>query len=392
MNLTWLAFAATSFCVACAGRGLDQPIAQFPSKDDLRRVAARPAKSIAQFHAAAADRWQIETPIPAPTAPYPIENAWDRMLTGPRPSAVRLAPELRCAATETARFFVANGGYPEDALRQYLLLRCGSTLATTSVRMLSSTVSDDTPDSKIEAGLAPSARELIAHQLSSGKEVGLGFARGNGRASLVAFSGTPLGHVQGIPSIVHGDTVTLDGDVAFDVATVLGLAAQGAFGVALCEADPSVKLPAFRLTCPMAEQDLQTPIEIVTRKPNQVLMHLNTQLMVRRSVDAGLLYEAQSFGAPEGAANVDAFRSALVGGLNEARTRAGARPLQLEASQSRDTDQLVSSISRAPSAAMSRMRTPWPLGSWPVGTWAARSAMGAFSQGSCRARGARDGG
>jgi hypothetical protein len=344
MRLTWVVVMATSVGWACAGNRLDQPLAQFPSKEELRQIAARRAHPVPLVEATPADRWQIETPVPAPSAPYPTETVWDRMLLDIRsrhPTSARLAPELRCAATETARFYVQNGAYPEDALRKYLLLRCGSTLASASLRMLSSNGPDNAPDAQVEANLTPSARELIDRQLSSGTEMGLGFARGNGRASIVAFSGTPLGRVRDVPAIVDGSRVTLDGEVAFDTTVVLGLASQGDLGVALCENDGSVKLPAFRLSCPLATGDLQTRIDIVARKPSQVLLRPGTQLMVRRTRDAGLVYEAHVYGSREPAANAEAFRKTLVEGLNEARARAGLRPLQVEANESHDSDELV---------------------------------------------------
>ena len=77
-------------------------------------------------------------------------------------SKARLAPGLRCAAQEAAGFYIQNGGFPDDALREYLLLRCGSTVIDTFVRTLSGAVPDDAPDGKLEASYAESARKVIA--------------------------------------------------------------------------------------------------------------------------------------------------------------------------------------------------------------------------------------
>lgn len=85
----------------------------------------------------------------------------------------------------------------------------------------------------------------------------------------------------------------------------------------------------------------QARIEIVTRKPNQVLMNLDMQVLVRRSDDAGLTYEASSYGASANAANTEAFKSSLLEALNAARAQAGAPPLALETNQSRTDERLV---------------------------------------------------
>ena len=339
------ALAAACIPLGCGASALDRPVVDFPSKDTLQRMAARPGKPAPASNTTAVDRWAIESPIPTAGAPYPAEDAWDRMLTGAPGAAsskARLAPELRCAAREAARFYVQNQAFPDDALREYLLLRCGSTLAGVSTQTLSGAVPDDVPDAKLEASYDASARKLIAAALSGGSEVGLGFARGTGRAAVVAFYATPAGRLRAVPPLVQGTSVTLEGEVAPDASFVLGMANQGELGVSLCEPDTTVKAPMFRLACPVAEGDAQTQIEIAMLRPGQVLMRASLQLLVRRQADAGLTYEARPVGSTAPAATGGAFRDALLEGLNQVRVSAGARPLSLETDESQVSDGLVS--------------------------------------------------
>ncbi len=336
---------AAVICGGCGGNSTERPIAQFPSKDDLQRLAARPSKPAPPVDTAPIDRWTIDATIPAPGAPYPTDDAWDRMLAEGRASAAsqaRLAPELRCAAQESARFYVQNGAFPDDSLREYLLLRCGSTLANVTARSLSGAVPDDTPDAKVQAFYAKSGRALVAEALAGGTEAGVAFARGNGRAAAVALYGSPTGRIQTVSSLVQGASVILEGEAAPDASFVMGFVTQGVFGVSLCEPDGTVKAPMFRLSCPVADADPQARIEIAMRKPGQVLMRRSLQLLVRRQAEAGLEYEARPYGSEGPAANAEVFRSALVDGLNAARAKAGARALALEPSQSHDSDALVS--------------------------------------------------
>ncbi|HXN32166.1 MAG TPA: hypothetical protein VN894_09900 [Polyangiaceae bacterium] len=344
MRTAVAAALAALACGGCGGGSAERPVVQFPSKDDLQRLAARPSKPAPVVDTAPADQWTIDAAIPAPGAPYPSDNVWDRLLVAGRSasSQTRLAPELRCAAQESARFYVKNGAFPDDSLREYLLLRCGSTLVNAITRTLSGTVPDETPDARVQESYAKSGHDLAAAALAGGAEAGIGFARGNGRAAAVAFYGTPVGRLRAIPGLVQGASVTLEGDAAPDASFVMGFATQGAFGVALCEPDSTVKAPMFRLSCPVADGDLQTRIEIGTRKAGQVLMRGSLQLLVRRQSDAGLVYEARPYGSVAPAANAGAFRSALVDGLNAARAEAGVRALALEPNQSRDNDALVS--------------------------------------------------
>jgi hypothetical protein len=202
-------------------------------------------------------------------------------------------------------------------------------------------VPDDTPDAKLQASYANSGRELAAQALAGGAEVGIAFARGNGRVAAVAFYGTPAGRMHTTPGLVQGASVMLEGEAAPDASFVLGFATQGALGVSLCEPDSTVKAPMFRLSCAVADADPQTRIEIAMRKPGQALMRLSLQLLVRRQADAGLVYEARPYGSVEQAANAVAFRSAVVAGLNAARAEIGARALALEPSQSHTSDALV---------------------------------------------------
>jgi hypothetical protein len=138
-----------------------------------------------------------------------------------------------------------------------------------------------------------------------------------------------------------GKSVTLEGEAEPDAVSLMGLANQGSLGVARCELDPAIALPAFRLSCPFSEQDAQTVIEIAARRSNRVLMHVSARAMVRRAADAGLVYDVHTYGSVGSPAGVQGFRTALVEGINEARGKAGLPALTLESAESRDSDQLT---------------------------------------------------
>lgn len=340
-------FAGFVLCVGCGGGGVGKPIAQFPSNEQLQQVASRQAKPVAPLPTVDVERWQLQTlPPPLNAVGYPRENVWDQKLidaAARRGQAARPSAELRCAAQETARFYVTHGGYPDDGLRRHLVGRCGSTLGSVGLQTVTGAVPDTTSEAELEQNLQTAVSDMLDQQLSGGgaRDIGLGFARGNGRAAVVVYAGVALGRLRGFSPVVQGNSVTLTGELDTDAALALGLVNQGAYGVTFCEPDRSLKLPTFRVTCPLTEADQLTRIEIVTRKPNQVLMNLNLQALVRRSDDAGLTYEANAYGVTPPAANAAAFRAALLDRLNAARTQAGVRPLAFEANQSRTNERLV---------------------------------------------------
>jgi hypothetical protein len=64
--------------VACGGGGgLGQPIATFPSRADLEDVMESRAKPVSTLKTVDVPSWRIETPVPAPGAPYPNATIWD---------------------------------------------------------------------------------------------------------------------------------------------------------------------------------------------------------------------------------------------------------------------------------------------------------------------------
>ena len=343
MKQGWAAACGAAMLVGCGG-AVDKPVAEFPSKDQLLKLAAQPAHPAPAMATAPVDRWTIASKIPASGAPYPAEDVWDRMVLEDRKassSQARLAAELRCAAQEAARFYVENGANPDDALREYLVLRCGGTAPDLGVRSLTAAVADDVPEQRMRDSYAKSFHQLVGQALAGGSEVGLGFARGRGRAAFFAFYGTPKGRLSAAPALVSGSEVTLEGEAAPNAAFVMGLATKGKLGVALCEPDSTVPAPAFRLRCPVADGDEQTRVDVETRTPGDVLLRTTLAVLVRRQPGAGLDYEATPYGAIEPSPTAEAFRAALVDGLNAARAEAGARAVAIEPNESHDSDALV---------------------------------------------------
>lgn len=338
MGLGWLFLAA----VGCGSGGrVGQPVAQFPSKAKLEEVAARPATPKSTLKTLTVDRWQMETNVPAPGATYPRENHWDELLLSSLDgrSEVRASAELRCAAREAARFYVQHGAYPDDSLRAFLLLRCGSTAPVGQIQTMFGDVPPGTTEAAIESGFDKSAKELIK-QLSQASELGLGFASANGRATLVALSAKPPLRLNGFTPTIAGSSAVLQGE-ARDAGFVTGFVSNGGYGVKFCEPDRRLKMPAFRLECPIAESDAEVTVELVTGKPNQLFWHLAARAQLRRDANAGLAYEGLAIGRNETLSEPRAFGQAFLAGLNQVRKEVGIPELGFEAAQSSTNERLL---------------------------------------------------
>jgi hypothetical protein len=331
LTLSWL-------CMACgSGGGMGKPVAVFPTKGDLEDVMAGEAKPVARMKTVDVPSWRIETPIPALGSAYPAETAWDRLLARyvAEKSRGKLSAELRCAALETARFYVTAGGFPDDGTRKYLAERCGSTAPAFRLGTLTGEAPAEVTDEALATQYAKDVASLLdGSGLSPTTEVALGVARAGTRVGVVLYSVNPVARFSRFSPLVSGNSATLEGVVSAGSDFALALVNQGATGYRACEPDRSLKLPQFRVTCPLLESDEQTRVEVSTRKPGRVLMEIELSASLRRSEEAGLVYAPQALASTAEAADALAFQTVLFAALNDVRAGAGARPLTLESRQS----------------------------------------------------------
>jgi len=332
-------------CAACGGGGVGKPIAQFPSQADLESVASgTPGTPKGAAGMADVDTWQMQPTAPQ-SAQYPNENNWDKLALATAEahgSSVKLSAELRCAALEAARFYTVNAGMPDDGLREHLLLRCGSTLPSHSFAYVTLKAADNVSAAEIENSMRNDVQKMLDSRFREPHgELGLGAARGAGRYAVVQISGNPRAILHDFSPIVPGSSVTLSGELRAPAEYIVALATKGAYGVARCEADPLQRLPAFRITCPIADGDPATRIEIATKEQGRVLLEGAAALEVRHDEQAELQYNAGAYGDNQTVANSDQFRKALIADLNQVRKTAGLQPFVLESRQSITNDKMA---------------------------------------------------
>ena len=349
LRLGW-ALLGGWLCMACVGGAggsneLGKPVSVFPSRADLESVAGKlaPASDQSMPGLVDADSWQTDVP-PVAQAQYPEENSWDSLLIEAargHGNPVVLSPELRCAAQEAARFYTVHGGMPDDGLRDHLLLRCGSSLAAHGFSYLAQAIPDTVPTAQLEAhARTPLLQHLEERMKGASGQLALGVARGNGRFAAVVISGTPRVTLRRFSPIITGSSATLEGELKDSAQFLTALVNQGLYGVAFCEVDPLVRLPAFRVTCPIAAQDQSARIELATKQPSRVLFEPVGQVEVRRE-GSNPQYNAAAYGENSAVANPAQFRAALLSALNQVRVAANLRPFVLENQQSVTDERLA---------------------------------------------------
>jgi hypothetical protein len=335
----------SAMTVACGGGGgLGTPVAVFPSKGDLEEVLTDDVKPVSPMTTVEVPSWRIETPIPQMGSAYPAETAWDRMIAAyvTEKGRGKLSAELRCAALESARYYVTAGGFPDDGTRRYLAQRCGSTTPVLRFGTLTGEVPEDVAEADIARQYEPSVRQqLDALGLRPTTEVALAVARAGARVGVAIYAANPVARLSRFSPLVSGDSVTLEGVVSAKSDFAVALVNEGATGVRTCEPDRRLKLPQFRVTCPLLSTDEQTRVEIATRQPGRVLMEIELGAQLRRSDEAGLEYVPQTQGSAAVAADALAFQAVLFSALNEVRASAGVRPLALETKQSKMNERLA---------------------------------------------------
>ncbi|HWA75212.1 MAG TPA: hypothetical protein VG937_22905 [Polyangiaceae bacterium] len=325
-----------------------EPAAVFPAHVELEQLSARPVTPKVQFEQVDVERWEVSASTSASAAVAEPESHWERLLSerfsgsNRKAPGVRVTRELHCAAREVARFYTETGVYPAQGLRDFLALRCGSTLPRLSIATLHSAVPDQVPEAALEQQLETSAQKMIGELPLEGEaEVGIGFARGHSRGSLVVLAGEVKARIVGFSPIVTGVGVNLRGELTEQASFLFALANQGTLGAVPCETDRSVALPKFQVFCPFADADRNTRIEIAIRRPKRVMLETVAQAMLRRSENDGLAYQPAVYGNDTVAPDAHGFREALYAALNQARAAAGKPPLAVEAQQAASNERLA---------------------------------------------------
>jgi hypothetical protein len=327
--------ACAALCSACGSSGgLGHPVSEFPSAEALDEFADEGVNPLPPYQTVEVSEWQLQAPgQPPDAANQTLSDQLEKALTGRNQGTV--SPALNCAARETARFYADHQAFPDSALQGYLSLRCGSSVEALRVSALGRELVQGESDEEALASLSGQLGETIDPMRGGPSTLlGIGFASSSGHVAVALVSGDSQAKLAHFTPLVEGDSYTLTGRTRVAADTLVGVVTHGATGVRLCQPDRSLRLPDFRLVCPIAADDQQARLSVMVTERGRVLMTTVAEALLVRSNEAGLQYQASSVGTVTATNDDAAFRTALVEGLNAVRSEAGLKPLKLEPNQS----------------------------------------------------------
>ncbi|MDB4931829.1 MAG: hypothetical protein JWM10_4313 [Myxococcaceae bacterium] len=317
---------------------------RFPSRDDLARLASTPAPARAAAEPVAPlERWELAGPFP-PTLSTGDSTAADpfsvmvRQRAAASQGRARSTDAMLCVAREVARHALQHAANPAGPLMAFIAGRCGAPTAFIQLGVSRG----DTPARQRDTDVLPQVIPAVARtiddtvrQLAVPIDLGGAFAREGDHFALV-FAMIPR-HVDLDPASpvpdARGD-VTLQGRLTGPAESASARVNRGRWETAPCTLDPAVRLPLFRLRCPVRPEDPVARIEVLAHAPGRLLGESVLDVVVGAGRDASRVFDV----AATDPANVttDPARSREVLGalVNDARRSAGLEPVTVAARQS----------------------------------------------------------
>lgn len=323
------ALSLVAFAVGCGGtprRDAFVPPSPFPARDAVARMGAQPAKPPPSRKVAASPGFVVELDEPAPST---LETELGKsLLPGRSPS---MAKPNRCYARNLARFYLGASALPEERLDRFLRGACGLATPTATSWIGFVEAPRGAPDAEVVAALSkltpPSWKD---HDATVSVE------RDDKRV-VVAIAGVrPQAEISVAGPDASG-AVAVRGRLRGAPAQAVAWINQGESSAAECAVDPTVQLPAFAFSCPMAKGDASAWVQVVSRADKRILAELAAQVLVRRD-------PARAVEVPPSARRAGAepdLGKAIVAGVNDARASAKLGPLALAPEQSATNGRLT---------------------------------------------------
>ncbi|MCC6993169.1 MAG: hypothetical protein IT370_00940 [Deltaproteobacteria bacterium] len=330
----------------------------FPTRDELAKLESTtrlPGKVLAASPPMV-DTWRLGGSLPSQlvTLTHSDESPWHQQLTQVIAGRgnVTLTEDMYCVARVLGSFVMDNGGMPTRLLRDFMVRRCGSTVAGVSTNVL--TGSDSASESSIFTAWKDQAQGMMKDSLGLEKgplAMGVWFGNQDGRQVLMVVSGRRLVSMEPVALVPTGDEVVLTGTLSETFQSVRAVINHGRFGYARCKDDQKVALPRFSLRCPVVREDASEIIELVAFKKGRYLGETVLETVTypggapinvfsrAQLVGAG---EADEPGVPSAAPAPGADTATRLTALvNDLRAQAGMGPMALSAAQTAQSRRLA---------------------------------------------------
>jgi hypothetical protein len=341
-----------AFATGCAeSSGVSKPAVVFPTRAEIAAIPAK-SPSVEAFGTTdvAVTEWAFEAGAAAEEGAYEDASAWGgiaRDLVAAHPRTAALSPALRCAAQEIARFYSQHQAFPAESLRRFAVARCGATAPFAMPVVWAGNVPAAVGDAEIAARARATMAKLAEPHLASGHRrhlLGVAAARTPGHAAVVLVMSDDEARIEPGRRVDAARRITLRGQVRGKYEAVYGLVNQGELGMAHCQTDPGVKLPAFAVTCALAKGDSSAWVQVLARKPDRYLVSPVADALVYEGDAAPASYTAHRFGAPMPVSTPAELSRAITGRLAAVRKAARLAPLAFADKQSAENARLAGTL------------------------------------------------
>lgn len=336
--LPFFAGAVALIGAGCGGPDAKTPQAlkmtsPFPTKGTLEKLAQSKPKPIPARNVVSVPEWRVDV-RDVPDA-SPVEKRFEAL-----GGNLQLTRELRCVAREFGRVRAEHGAEPDERVQRFITGACG---LASAAGVASAYTTSDVPEEVTDDQLLDAWKDKLTFPPSfKGKQAGAWLTR-KGKKAVVML----VARHEKDPPVSLADSgapgkVTVRGTASSDVEHVMALVNQGKEGVAECEPDRSVLLPEYAFTCPMADGDPWTWVEVASRSSGRLLMRTTALLLARREKDAPVELAQGAARSSGGAAQQRGeIVSTVLEGVNRARQNANVGTLTLAPKQTSVNEQLA---------------------------------------------------
>ncbi|HEX5066700.1 MAG TPA: hypothetical protein VFY49_11335 [Myxococcota bacterium] len=294
------------------------------------------------------NEWELAGPFPESVgpAPRPGGNALDPVVgdfVAARAGLVVATASMDCYAREIGRFLVAERGMPAEALQRFAAGRCAVGTSPPRIAAFGWTGTGNLDEAGAVAKLRAEMDQRLRDSVVGGPlELGVWLHAGDGRVDVVVASGEREVRIDPVATVPGADgRVELRGELIARADWIGGAVTRGRYAWAECEADESVKLPRFHLTCAVDAADPTAWISLEYRPPERLLTNVALGVLVRPQGGDERWFRRFAYAPARDVADAAALPAALTEVLNGVRASAGLRPLTLDTAQSQVAERMA---------------------------------------------------
>lgn len=321
----------------------------FPSREAIADIAGRDAPAARPASPVVAAPWTIDAARVEHSTKL-SHTAWTDLVahTFLQRDGVTASAGLQCAAREAARFRLERRASPDIRVLRFLVGRCGETIPAPAVTYWTGEAPDSASDSEVFKAWESAITGLLGDigPKQSGT-FGTWLERRDGNVALAIVYGVRSAFLdQGTTEPDRTNVVRVRGKLQNADTLALALINQGSSGVKVCSENAALPLPDFEFTCPMAEGDRVTWIEVLSGRPERPLLRGAASLLVRVPGEAALAY-APSVSEGDEIRDETTFRREVLIQVNVLRAAAKLQSVTLADGQSQTNTRLAGHFFRA---------------------------------------------